>query len=114
MDNSDANQQVVDGCKREMQHFESTRGNIVNSEMIDFGHPGYSDMNDDYCVHMRMEGEPFNKTIQVIVPGWYRACAVGSWYQISAEIQFRKSSELDLGNKTQHVTTHEEHTMLED
>jgi len=95
------------------------RGNIVQSEMVDFEHPeqhyGYNDMDDDYYGHMpRFEGEPWHKTIQVIVPGWYRACVVGSWYQISAEIQFRKSSELGLDNKTKHVTTYEEFSILED
>lgn len=99
--------------KRLIDGFDK-RGNIVKSEMIDFEHPEYADMYDDYYGHMRMEGEPFHKTIQVIVPGWYRACVVGSWYQISAEIQFRKSSELGIDNKTSHVTTYEEFSILED
>ena len=68
MDVSHTNQQVVNGCKREMQRFESMRGNIVNSKMIDFEHPEYSDTHDDYYGHMRTEGESFHKTIQVIVP----------------------------------------------
>jgi len=95
------------------------RGNIIKSEMIDFEHPDFQeehmyDIDDDYYGNMRMEGEPFQKTVQVIAPGWYRACVVGSWYQISAEIQLRKSSELGLDNKTKHVTTYDEYGLLED
>ena len=62
------------------------RGNVIKSEMVDFEHPEaayhYNDMMDDYYGNFRMEGEPHHKTVQVVAPGWYRACVVGSWYQV--------------------------------
>jgi hypothetical protein len=28
------------------------------------------------------EGEPFQHTELISIPGWYRACVRGSWYQV--------------------------------
>lgn len=62
----------------------------------------------------RMVGEPFQKTVRVVEPGWYRLCVLGNWYQISAEFELRKSSELGFSTETNHVNTYEEASLLED
>uniref|UniRef100_A0A7S1ZGG6 GOLD domain-containing protein n=1 Tax=Trieres chinensis TaxID=1514140 RepID=A0A7S1ZGG6_TRICV len=61
------------------------------------------------------EGEPFQKTFKATKSGWYRACVRGSWYQITAEIEFRKSSELgDVDPRSGHVISYERRQMLND
>jgi len=58
--------------------------------------------------HERTEGEPYQITQTARVGGWYRACVRASWYQVSAEMEFRKSSELGPPDpETGHVKSYE-------
>lgn len=41
------------------------------------------------------DGEPIQRTINAgAAAGWYRACVKGTWYEITAELEMRKSSDL--------------------
>jgi len=40
------------------------------------------------------DGEAVQRTMTVAQSGWYRACVKGTWYQITAELEMRKASEL--------------------
>jgi hypothetical protein len=40
------------------------------------------------------EGEPVQRTLVAKGKGWYRACVKGNWYQITAELEMRKESDL--------------------
>lgn len=94
-----------------------SRGNILVSEQVDFEHITDDQylIDDDMIYHRnRFAGEANQKTFHIIVPGWYRACVIGSWYQISAEIELRKSSDLGYDENTKHVVTYHEHALRED
>jgi emp24/gp25L/p24 family/GOLD len=54
---------------------------------------------------VRQEGEPFQKTVQVPAKGWYRFCVRGSWYQVTAEMDLRKESEMGGLDENGHVWT---------
>ena len=61
------------------------------------------------------EGEGMQKTHEVEVAGWYRACVRGSWYQITAEIEMRKESELGgIDKRTGHVISYERRAMMDE
>jgi len=63
---------------------------------------------------IRSAGEPFQTTIQAKSAGWYRACVRGTWYQIVAEMEMRKSSDLGgMDKRTGHVYSYEDHGMKE-
>jgi len=95
------------------------RGILKIAETVDFEHAEYLndywfDDDEEYEKHLpRLEGDPFQKTVQVVHPGWYRVC-VKSWYRITAEIQLRKSSELGLDQDSKHVTTYEERAIKDE
>lgn len=42
---------------------------------------------------VRDEGEPFLTSINAPVAGWYRFCVVGTYHQVTAEIDVRKESD---------------------
>jgi emp24/gp25L/p24 family/GOLD len=61
---------------------------------------------------VRMEGEPYVHTIQVPITGWYRFCIVGSYSQITAEIDLRKESDYGgIDTESGHVWTMQERTL---
>lgn len=60
---------------------------------------------------VREEGEPFQKTVKAPVAGWYRYCIRATWYQVSAEIDLRKESELGGVGADGHVWTIRQKTM---
>lgn len=60
---------------------------------------------------VRQEGEPFQKTIKVEHAGWYRYCVKGSYYQVTAEIELRKESDMGGLNDDGHVLTSRQKAM---
>lgn len=64
----------------------------------------------------RMDGEPFEKTVQAFAAGWYRVCVVPSRNQVTVEMEMRKSSELGTPNEDTgwHVPTEEEYIEVEE
>lgn len=103
-------------------------GNLHYTEKLDFEHmadgvPEYIDDDhwflDDELEDLdailpqtrreeRLEGDPWDKTFRVLSPGWYRACVMGTWYHIEAEIEFRKESELGWYDAVERVHTYDE------
>lgn len=63
---------------------------------------------------VRDEGEPFLKTLNAPSSGWYRFCIVGTWNQITAEIDLRKESEFGGKDEDGHVWTMQEKTLNEE
>lgn len=63
---------------------------------------------------VKEEGEAFRKTFKVERQGWYRFCVLGNWYPVTAEVDFRKESELGGVNEQGHVWTYEEKMMAEE
>jgi len=63
---------------------------------------------------VREEGEAFQKTFKAPVEGWYRFCVRATWYQVTAEMDFRKESELGGLNERGHVYTYEEKALAEE
>lgn len=57
--------------------------------------------------HVRMEGDPVERTKKAQGTGWYRFCvkSASSWGQIVAEVDFRKESEMGGRNDEGHVLT---------
>lgn len=54
--------------------------------------------------NLRKDGDPVQKTLTAKESGWYRACVKGSWYQITAELEMRKESDLGgIDPETGHV-----------
>lgn len=64
--------------------------------------------------YVREEGEAFQKTFKAPVEGWYRFCVRATWYQVTAEVDFRKESELGGLNERGHVYTFEEKALAEE
>lgn len=60
------------------------------------------------------EGEPFVKTFKTTKAGWYRYCVVASFYQVTAEADYRKESELGGLDESGDVLTYEEKQMMEE
>ena len=58
--------------------------------------------------YVRKEGEPFQKTVKAAAAGWYRYCIKGTWYQVTAEIDLRKESEMGGIAESGHVRTIQE------
>ena len=52
---------------------------------------------------LRRDGEPYERTIQVVSPGWYRVCASALYSEVSVELDMRKSSELGPPDASGHV-----------
>jgi hypothetical protein len=53
------------------------------------------------------DGESFERTLRSKSKGLYRACVKGSWYEITAEMELRKESELGgIDQETNHVFTY--------
>mmetsp|Transcript_47974 Transcript_47974/g.71073 ORF Transcript_47974/g.71073 Transcript_47974/m.71073 type:complete len:344 (-) Transcript_47974:113-1144(-) len=60
------------------------------------------------------DGSPWKKTVEVDVAGWYRGCLKATWFEINAEMELRKSSELGSPDKTSgHIMTYEHRAMLD-
>ncbi|KAL7548209.1 hypothetical protein ACHAWF_011500 [Thalassiosira exigua] len=56
-----------------------------------------------------LPGEPYQKTVSVESPGWYRLCVVGSNSPVEAELELRKSSLYGhVDRRTGHVPSFEE------
>lgn len=110
-------------------------GNLYHVEPLDFEHTdnendeeefeddddhwafddqGLEDVETDIKSHPmrdlrdRVEGDPWEITVQVMSDGWYRGCVTGSWYRIAAEIELRKESELGWYGSADRVKTYEE------
>jgi len=60
---------------------------------------------------VRQEGEPWQKTVKAPLAGWYRYCVKATWYQVTAELDLRKESELGGLDETGHVMTIRQKTM---
>jgi len=60
---------------------------------------------------VREEGEPFQKTVKAPADGWYRYCVKATWYQVTAEMDLRKESELGGLDEEGHVWTMREKAM---
>jgi emp24/gp25L/p24 family/GOLD len=61
------------------------------------------------------DGEPIQRTLMAKSRGWYRACVKGNWYQITAELEMRKESDLGGADSlTGHVLTHAEKEDMEE
>lgn len=60
---------------------------------------------------VRAEGEPWQYTVKAPVAGWYRYCVRGTWYQVTAELDLRKESEMGGVDEYGHVKTVREKTM---
>jgi len=56
---------------------------------------------------LREEGEPYQKTLQVYSPGWYRACVHASFGEVTVELEMRKSTELGMPDETGHVPSYD-------
>jgi emp24/gp25L/p24 family/GOLD len=54
---------------------------------------------------VRDEGDPFLRTFQAPVKGWYRYCIKASWNQVTAEMDMRKESEMGGLDEDGHVRT---------
>lgn len=63
---------------------------------------------------IREEGEPYQRTFRVTTPGWYRFCVQGTWYQVVAEVDMRKETELGGVGESGHVFTFEEKAIAEE
>jgi hypothetical protein len=61
---------------------------------------------------IREEGEPFQRTVKAVSPGWYRFC-FHAGYQVVVEMDLRKESEMGGFDENGHVWTHEQ-KMLEE
>jgi hypothetical protein len=62
---------------------------------------------------IRVDGEPVQRTLTAQSAGWYRACVKGNWYQITAELEMRKETDLggtdpDTGHVMSYATKEEE------
>jgi hypothetical protein len=62
---------------------------------------------------IRVDGEPVQRTLTAESTGWYRACVKGNWYQITAELEMRKESDLggidpDTGHVISYATKEED------
>eukprot|EP00545_Synedropsis_sp_CCMP1620_P014328 CAMPEP_0119012478 /NCGR_PEP_ID=MMETSP1176-20130426/6760_1 /TAXON_ID=265551 /ORGANISM="Synedropsis recta cf, Strain CCMP1620" /LENGTH=329 /DNA_ID=CAMNT_0006965443 /DNA_START=33 /DNA_END=1022 /DNA_ORIENTATION=+ len=56
---------------------------------------------------VRADGEPVQRTLTAKSAGWYRACVKGNWYQITAELEMRKETELGgMDDDTGHVMSY--------
>jgi hypothetical protein len=64
--------------------------------------------------HVVSDGEPIQRTLMAKSRGWYRACVKGNWYQITAELEMRKESDLGADPLTGHVLTHAEKEDMEE
>jgi len=115
------------GKKEPLLHHDHY-GNVYLKEDIDFEHLADAMPEDDdfyfadddrvpsdlesgaakKVYRERQEGDPWQKTIKALEAGWYRGCVVGSWYQITAELELRKSSEFGLSETNFHVASHAE------
>lgn len=63
---------------------------------------------------IREEGKPFQKTFRAPVAGWYRFCVRATWYQVVAEIDIRKESELGGVDESGHVWSFEQRAIAEE
>jgi len=64
---------------------------------------------------IRDEGQPFQQTIVAKEAGWFRFCVTGSYYQVTAEVEMRKESELGgINEEDGHVLTYEEKDVYEE
>lgn len=63
---------------------------------------------------VREEGQPFQTTVKVPKEGWYRFCVIGTFHQVTAEIELRKESELGGVGEDGHVLSYEAKTMKEE
>lgn len=83
----------VDMSNRAKREGTDSTGNLRIEESVDFE-------------NLDREGEPYQKTVQVISPGWYRVCAHATNSEVSVELEMRKSSELGEPDfNTGHVPT---------
>mmetsp|Transcript_22562 Transcript_22562/g.27840 ORF Transcript_22562/g.27840 Transcript_22562/m.27840 type:complete len:324 (-) Transcript_22562:123-1094(-) len=118
-----------DGGASKSRHVDA-KGNLHLTEHLDFEHVAdvepeeafddvwmlddLEEMHPEHALDMAMErdqrteGEPWETTIKIVSPGWYRACVTGSWYQIDAEVEFRKESELGFNHHAERVNTYDE------
>eukprot|EP00547_Thalassionema_nitzschioides_P007786 CAMPEP_0194223450 /NCGR_PEP_ID=MMETSP0156-20130528/35189_1 /TAXON_ID=33649 /ORGANISM="Thalassionema nitzschioides, Strain L26-B" /LENGTH=307 /DNA_ID=CAMNT_0038954617 /DNA_START=90 /DNA_END=1013 /DNA_ORIENTATION=- len=65
--------------------------------------------------NMVQDGEPVQRTLLAKSRGWYRACVKGNWYQISAELEMRKESDLGgIDPDTGHVNSYAKQEELEE
>lgn len=60
------------------------------------------------------EGEPWQRTLKAPATGWYRFCVRGTWYQVNAEIELRKESEMGGFGENGHVWTMQEKAMQDE
>jgi len=60
---------------------------------------------------VRAEGEPWQYTVKAPAAGWYRYCVKATWYQVTAELDLRKESELGGVDAAGHVWTVRQKTM---
>lgn len=61
------------------------------------------------------DGEAVQRTLTAKSTGWYRACVKGNWYQITAELEMRKESDLDgVDPETGHVYSYSSYEELEE
>jgi hypothetical protein len=63
---------------------------------------------------VQTEAEPYLRTIQAPLAGWYRFCVKASFNQITAEIDLRKESELGGLDEDGHVMTNQQRIMEEE
>lgn len=63
---------------------------------------------------VREEGQPFQTTLKVPAAGWYRFCVMGTFHQVTAEIEMRKESELGGTGEDGHVVSYDQKTMAEE
>lgn len=64
--------------------------------------------------HVRMEGDPFQKTYKSKANGWYRFCVTASWNAVDVEVDLRREKELGGVGPNGHVYTLEEKTLAEE
>lgn len=55
---------------------------------------------------IRADGEPVQRTLTAKSAGWYRACVKGNWYQITAELEMRKETDLGGTDDAGHVLSY--------
>lgn len=60
---------------------------------------------------VRAEGEPWQYTLKAPAKGWYRYCVKATWYQVTAELDLRKESEMGGVTEGGHVWTVRQKTM---
>eukprot|EP00934_Nitzschia_sp_Nitz4_P003809 Nitzschia sp. Nitz4//scaffold254_size28068//7259//8587//NITZ4_008149-RA/size28068-augustus-gene-0.29-mRNA-1//1//CDS//3329544325//3799//frame0 len=63
---------------------------------------------------LRQDGDPFVSSHSAPDDGWYRMCVTATWYQVTAEMELRKESELGGIDDEGHVLSYEEYMVKEE